>query len=100
MEHALLKVGLPVACALENCEVKGFVIPQTDYGGWYKSKLLRNRTKKWYCPTHADETQKSEARFLSGGYSHNTSIEHGVIYYDEATDLSEEAVDELYKLLD
>lgn len=90
MEQAILAVGLPVTCI--DCGAKGSVKPRSDYGGWYKSRLLRNRAKKWYCPSHAVKYKKVEDRFLSGGYSKNTPIE---------VETKEKSVEEqLYDLID
>lgn len=60
MEYALLKVGLPVKC--RKCRVKGFVKPH-DYQGWYKSRLLRMKPNKWFCPEHFEVGKAMDDRF-------------------------------------
>lgn len=89
MEQALLQVGLPVQCARSDCDTKGFVKPQSDYGGWYKSKLFRFRPKlKWYCPEHHDYGQLRDTTFYKR-YATPEPIE-----------TIESTEEELYKLLD
>ena len=83
MEPALIAVGLPVKC--RKCGKKGFVKPRTDYGGWYKSRLLRRTTRKWFCPEHAEKGEKMDKNFYE---RYKTP---------EPVESTEE---ELYKLLD
>lgn len=54
VEDTIERVGLPVTCG--SCGEKGFVKPRTDYGGWLRRGLGRNR--RWYCPAHADKIRK------------------------------------------
>lgn len=61
MDAALLQVGLPVRC--RKCRVRGFVRPQTDYGGWWRLKLLRGRSI-WYCPEHALDGREGEQAII------------------------------------
>lgn len=62
MDAALLQVGLPVRC--RKCRVQGFVRPQTDYGGWWRLKLLRGRSI-WYCPEDRLDGQHGEEAIKS-----------------------------------
>lgn len=54
MDQALIKIGLPVSCSA--CGEKGYVKPATDYGGWYKQKLITKT--RWYCPAHSEAIRK------------------------------------------
>ena len=90
MEAALEAVGLPVSCAFGDCEVKGFVKPRTDYGGWYKSKLFRFKRKRWFCPDHYEHGRAIDNKFYENFKTPDP-------YTDDET---EHAVNELYKLLD
>lgn len=85
MEEYILRVGLPVKC--RKCGAKGDVIPRTDYGGWYKSKMLR-KSNKWFCPEHYQVAKDMDDRF----YKLSKTPEVKIVPMD--------TVDELYKLLD
>lgn len=80
MDFAIDKIGLPVKCT--RCNKKGFIKPRTDYGGWYRIKILRKY--RWYCPEH----NESATNF------HNNFKEQ---YKTPQKDRTEE---ELYKLLE
>ncbi len=86
-----MAVGFPVKC--RKCGEKGFVKPRTDYGGWYKSKLLRMSVKRWFCPEHYEIGRKMDNHFYENYLTPDP--------YD-AKELAaiEETQDELYKLLD
>lgn len=86
VEEALKRVGLPVKCHV--CKTRGFIKPNTDYGGWYKLKVLRSPSK-WYCPEEAKAVKQSRHDFDA---RYNTP--------EEKIDTTEQAKDELYKLLD
>ena len=85
MDEVLLKIGFPVNC--RKCRVEGRVRPQTDYGGWYKSTLLR-KSNRWFCPEHHDIGKQMD----NGFYARYAT--------PEPVEAPEETVDELYKLLD
>lgn len=86
MEAALEQVGLPVKC--RKCRKKGFVKPRTDYGGWYKSKLLRFKPNRWFCPKHYEIGRKMDNHFYENYRTPDPEPE------------PENVEDELYKLLD
>lgn len=89
MEQTLIRIGLPVKCAYGDCKAKGFVKPQSDYGGWYKSKMFRFKMhKRWFCPKHYEKGRELDNRFYENYKTPDPYPEK------EAT------VDELYKLLD
>lgn len=88
MDQALEKIGLPVKC--RKCRKAGNVIPRTDYGGWYKSKILRMRPNKWFCPEHAQIGSDMDDNF----YMRYATPEPKPIVQ------TEETVEDLYKLLD
>lgn len=86
-----MAVGLPVTCAFGDCGTKGHVKPQSDYGGWYKSKMFRMRPRKrWYCPEHYEEGRAIDNKFYQNYLTPDPYSESEL----EATQ------DELYKLLD
>lgn len=95
MDQALIQVGLPVSCAYGDCEITGFVKPRntenTDYGGWYKCKMMRMRPRKmWYCPEHYEKGREIDNTFYKNYRTPDPYPAEKV----------ENTVDELYKLLD
>lgn len=89
MEEALIHIGLPVKC--RKCKKRGFVKPNTDYGGWYKSKFYRLQRLKWYCPKHYEIGRKVDNQFYENYKTPDPYPKQAKI---------ENTVDELYKLLD
>jgi len=85
MDQALIKIGLPVKC--RKCRKGGHVKPH-DYDGWYKSKVLRMQSNKWFCPKHAKIGDKMDQHF----YERSITPEPEPSVEDET--------EELYKLLD
>lgn len=85
MEEALIKIGLPVKC--RKCRKEGRVRPH-NYGGWYKSKLLRMKSDKWFCPEHAKIGEDMDNRFYERYRTPDPQSK------------STESLDELYKILD
>lgn len=92
MEEVLVRVGLPVKC--RKCKKKGFVKPNTDYGGWYKSKFYRLQHLKWYCPKHYEIGRKVDNQFYENYKTPDPNSEEVPQAKVEAT------TEELYKLLD
>lgn len=88
MDHAILKVGLPVKC--RKCKKEGRVKPGGDYGGWYKSKIYRSHKIKWYCPKHYEIGRAVDNRFFD-----NLNTPDPYTAKDRPT-----IEEELYKLLD
>lgn len=87
MEEAIERVGLPVKC--RTCGKKGRVKPRTDYGGWFRWKLI-TRTL-WYCPTHG----------MLGMHRKEVLESTYVTPEPDPEPVSVESdLDELYKLLD
>jgi hypothetical protein len=86
MDEYLIQVGLPVKC--RKCRTEGRVKPATDYSGWYKSRVLRMRLNKWFCPEHAEIGKNMDDHFYQR-YATPAPV-----------DTPETTVDELYKLLD
>jgi len=82
----LIKVGLPVKC--RKCGEKGFVRPRSDYGGWYRSKMLRLTRNKWFCPEHYEIGRKMDNRFYENYKTPDPEPE------------PEDTTEALYKLLD
>ena len=96
MDHALLQVGLPVACAIEDCEIKGFVKPQSDYGGWYKAvKRFTAWKKRWFCPEHYDEGKKIDHLYDN----FKTPVFTPIVVPDSEPDEPED-IEKLYALID
>lgn len=91
MDQALSKVGLPVKCAYGDCKAKSLVRPQSDYGGWYKSKLFRYKQHlRWFCPKHYEKGREIDNKFYENYQTPDP-------YPQEEIDKTQ---DELYKLLD
>lgn len=91
VEAALTQVGLPVVCAYADCGQKGYVKPQSDYGGWYKSKMFRFKMhKRWFCPDHYKEGREIDNTFYRNLNTPDPYSESEL----------EKTQDELYKLLD
>jgi hypothetical protein len=93
MEEFFIRVGLPVVCAWSDCGTKGNIKPKfidETHGGWYKSKLLRTKRKKWFCPEHYEQGRALDNRFFENYKTPDP--------YPE--DQTEAATAELYKLLD
>lgn len=90
MDEAILQIGAPVKCKL--CDTTGRVKPQTDYDGWYKSRLLRNNwRKRWFCPgEHAQIGKDMDTNFYERYATPTTTPATAV----------EDTTEELYKLLD
>ena len=88
MDQALIQVGLPVKCAYGDCGVTSFVKPH-NYGGWYKSRLMRFKRKKWFCPAHAKKGEDIDNRFYQ---TYATPV--------EKVELKDSTEEELYKLLE
>lgn len=85
-------MGLPVACAFGDCEAKGHVKPQSDYGGWYKSKMFRFRPRKrWFCPEHYEQGRAIDNKFYENYRTPDPYPEKAQV---------EKTEEELYKLLD
>jgi hypothetical protein len=82
MDQAIAKIGLPVRC--RKCRVRGFIIPGSDYGGWFKSMLFTRPHLRWYCPEHYEIGKAVDTRFNE-------------IHVEVPVDTTEE---ELYALLD
>lgn len=94
MDQALIQIGLPVHCAWGDCEASGFVKPKfvdETHGGWYKSKMFRMRPRKrWFCPDHYEEGRAFDNRFYENFRTPDPY----------PADMTKEAQEELYKLLD
>lgn len=90
MDQALIQVGLPVKC--RKCLAPGFVKPNSDYGGWYKSKMFRMFPRnRWYCPEHYEIGRSVDNKFYENYKTPDPYPEKPKV---EAT------VEDLYKLLD
>lgn len=59
--EVIAHVGMPVTC--RQCKVKAFVKPNTDYDGWYKSKIFRFKRLRWFCPEHYEIGREIDNRF-------------------------------------
>lgn len=95
MEQAITLIGLPVKCGYGDCGRIGLVRPQTDYGGWYKSKLHRfHHKKKWWCPEHYDFAKQRDEHFYKFRDNYPTPLPEPVVETVEST------TEELYDLID
>lgn len=92
MDHTLIRIGLPVKCAYGDCGTKDFVKPNTDYGGWYKSKMFRFKPRKrWFCPEHYEFARNKDNHFYENYKTPDPYIEEAA---------QAKTVDELYDLID
>lgn len=94
MDATLFRVGMRVRCRI--CPAEGRVKPQTDYEGWYKSKLLR-KSNRWFCPgEHYKIGRDMDNRF----YDNHMTPDPWTEEEKKAQEHAKSAEEELYELLD